>query len=381
MTDPRAFVMTGSRSGGSPQAQMAEIAAALSQVGIDTMLVDADRLDRQQADALFAGRNFDSYVIVAANNRFRTEAPVRIVSFMTDHPCYLLKEITGNDPAYVTMGWVDETHLDAMDALDIPSDSIFLPHAGPDPVATPRSMGERDIDVFFSGTLAEPIERAAWDAQHQGIPEVLADLIFAAAARLQCSLESAIEAFLAAGARCGIDVATAFSQAVFCAAVTEAMRIAEINRRHAVLAALPAMRISVATAELPTALRARGDIEWIPWTEDFAAIRTLIARAKIVLNSTAKFPGGSHERIWYGMAEGAVVLTDPSRFMAREFRDAESIFYLPVTPPTGADLAYLDDVVHDPQTLDAVAARAAVAYGEGHTWKRRIAAVVEALTR
>ena len=64
-----------------------------------------------------------------------------------------------------------------------------------------------------------------------------------------------------------------------------------------------------------------------------------MARSKIVLDATSKFPHGAHERIWYGMAEGAAILTDRSTYMEQDFTHGADILFLPLGAISPRELA------------------------------------------
>ena len=50
--------------------------------------------------------------------------------------------------------------------------------------------------------------------------------------------------------------------------------------------------------------------------------------AQVLINSAYCFRGGSHERIWFGMAKGCVLYTDQTSFMNKTFVEEESILYI-----------------------------------------------------
>jgi spore maturation protein CgeB len=60
-------------------------------------------------------------------------------------------------------------------------------------------------------------------------------------------------------------------------------------------------------------------------------------RAKILLNSVSVFPRGAHERVFYGMACGACVVTDESEYLNKYYHNEEDIFYFPKNSNTFDD--------------------------------------------
>jgi hypothetical protein len=322
----QALVIRREPSAGWAKAMMREIHEALLFNGIESVLFDIDAPGAAEVIAAMARRPF---YVVDCNHRPAINARVPRFSVMVDHPCMRLSDLALAKPGLEVLGWVDESHLAAAAALGIPLPSHFLPHAGPDPVDAPSRMTRRDIDIFFAGGLAEPVGRAEWRVAHPEAPPIVCDLIFDTVELIRRELEPALPAFLSVCRHHGVDAAGIFSRDDFCVLITEIIDIAEMNCRHDILTALPEVRVVVASSYLPKALRDRAQLRWLGQVDDFAEIRRLMGRSKVVLNTTSKFPAGSHERIWFAMAEGAVALTDPSSFLAGDFTEGREILYLP----------------------------------------------------
>jgi hypothetical protein len=369
----RAFVMTGDDAAGWAQAMAAEIHAALCAIGIDATLLRAAEF----GDA-FARPIAERYVMISINNKLKLRG-VRKFAVMVDHPCTHYADLVEGEPATSTLGWVDLSHLPAAAALSSGYTSTFLPHAGPDPVADPLPASERPIDLFFSGTLTPSWDRQNWAARHPSAPAALVELIFAAVERLAETFEPVLPIFIAICAEHGVDPQRSFAPEVLCWIITKIHEIAEFNRRNAVLENLPDIAITIVSNHLPAALAGRQNVRHLGHIHDFAEIRRLMGRAKLVLNTTSKFPGGSHERIWFGMAEGAAILSDHSSYLDGQFEHLDNMLFLPQGPVEAGDLDYLADLLYDGARLDAITERAATLYRDNHTWKQRVAVIDEAV--
>jgi hypothetical protein len=369
----RAFVMTGDDAAGWAKAMAREIHEGLCAIGIASTLLRAEAF----ADS-FASPIGERYAMIDLNNKLQLPG-VRKFSVMVDHPCTRIDDLIAGDPRQTTLGWVDLSHLPAAAALSVPYRSTFLPHAGPDPVAAPLAMRDRPIDIFFSGMLTDPWTRESWAARHPAVPPLLVDIVFETAERLAATLEPVLPIFIGVCADRGIDPQHAFSREVFCWLVTKIHEIAELNRRHEVLERLPDLQVTIAANLLPARLKDRPNTRYLGYIDDFDKIRQLMAQSKIVLNTTSKFPSGSHERIWYGMAEGAVLLTDRSSYLDGQFEHDSEILYLPPGRIAPGDLDYLGDLAGDCTRLDEIAGRSALLYREHHTWKQRATIIDEAI--
>ena len=185
--------------------------------------------------------------------------------------------------------------------------------------------------------------------------------------------------FIAICAEHGLDPQRSFAPDVFCWIITKIHEIAELNRRNAVLERLPDIAITIVSNHLPASLAGRKNLRYLGHIDDFAEVRRLMGSAKLVLNTTSKFPSGSHERIWFGMAEGAAILTDRSSYLDGQFEHLADLLFLPQGPVAVGDLAYLAYLLRDGPRLDAITDRAAALYRDNHTWKQRVALIDEAV--
>jgi spore maturation protein CgeB len=61
----------------------------------------------------------------------------------------------------------------------------------------------------------------------------------------------------------------------------------------------------------------------------FQKVPTLLRQSKVVLNAAPRFKDGSHERIFYGLACGALPLTGKNLFIQENFSEEEDILTYP----------------------------------------------------
>jgi hypothetical protein len=370
-------VMTGTASAGWAKAMVTEIVGGLRGLGIA-----ATELDIDEAPEFFetSFRQRETTLVVDLNQKIRFPWRQPKVSIMVDHPCTRIRELSAPNSEAVVTGWVDASHLAAVGALGFPHRAVFLPHAGPEPTNAGRRSAERDIDLFFAGSLGEAIDRTGWRAANPGMMPVAAELIFDTIELIEKNGAPALPALVAVLGQHGVSLGSDLTRDQFAELVTTILTIGEQNRRLSVLLALPdSLNVAVASDYLPKALRDRPHIRYLGYVDDFAEIRRLMGRTRIVLNMTGKFPCGSHERIWYAMAEGAVVLTDFSVFMQETFTDGETIRYLPRKPLDAEDFRPLAALARDPGRLDRMAEAATTLYRARHTWRTRASLLRDAM--
>lgn len=95
-----------------------------------------------------------------------------------------------------------------------------------------------------------------------------------------------------------------------------------------------------------------------------------IANAKISLNVMPWFKDGAHDRVFNSMANGAVCVTDPSRYLREELTEQENVVFY--------DLSHLDELPEIVQTLlrnsdrsKKIARNAYALTMQKHTWANR----------
>ena len=293
-----------------------------------------------------------------------------MVAFMVDHPAaHLAYLLRAPENALITV--IDEGHLAFLDQAGLPPRSrIFCPHGGPEAIRDPRPARERSLDLMFSGNVGDPGPEAAW------LERVSADR-----ADLKAALAEALEAVRAEGRDPYVAIADAYARRGLPAAalsvakaVTDLDAYAMMSRRFAVLRAIRGHRVTVlGEVSAPDAL-AHHDLRG---TTSFARTRSLMADAKLLLNSRSTFGRGGHERIFYGLSRGAVVATEPSSFLREDLDGGLGMVQLPADP---ADLDdFLADLLARPDRLDELRARGLAGYGERHSWRERAGRILTGL--
>lgn len=104
----------------------------------------------------------------------------------------------------------------------------------------------------------------------------------------------------------------------------------------------------------------------------------MMQESKIVLNSSPFFKNGGHERVFTGMASGAVVATNENLYLQEHFHhDEEILFYnYPYDEELDEKLfAYLKD----PEKCYSIVTKSQIKVREGHTWDHRALSLLQQL--
>lgn len=295
-------------------------------------------------------------------------------SFITDHPYAHLERLL-RLPPQARFGYVDRTHLPFLQAFGLAERAVFLPHGGPPPEANPLRFSERPAEALFVGRFhTSPRLDNLRDALAGTAPPVAeAILETAEAARAGTPLFEAL-----CGALAGQDIQL---QALGADGITTAIRAAshwaEAHARATLLNAVADLPVTVIGPVDDSVLdRPAGRMTFLG-ERPFDEVLDRMRQTRLLLNSVPVFPEGAHERIWYGMAAGCAVATDPSRFLAADFTDGDSILFWPME--TEEVTATVTEALADPERLQAIAERARRIYAERHTWTERARRIDSAL--
>ncbi len=293
-----------------------------------------------------------------------------LVAFMVDHPAaHLPHLLRAPENAVVTV--IDEGHLAFLDQAGLPPRSrVFCPHGGPEAIPDPRPARERGIALLFSGNVGDPGPEADWldriAAGQAEIRAILAEALEAVRAEQQEPYAAISEAYSRRGR-----AATPLTTARY---VNELDSYAMMSRRFQVLRAISGHRVTVLGDVAGTDALARHDLRG---TTSFARARSLMADSQILINSRSTFGRGGHERIFYGLSRGAVVVTEPSAFLREDLDTGLGMVQVP------ADTADLDDFLSDllarPDRLDALRERGLARYSARHGWRERAGRILAAL--
>lgn len=347
------FLMGNIRSADWEHQYLADLSIAFTELGRpNKVYLVGDASEGPSRDEISVPGSF----IVDVNNRAGT-ADYPKLSWICDHPLSHLH--LANPGQRTVLAMIDRGHAALASCFDAPV--TFIPHGGsePDPDAL---TAERDIDVLFVGNVLDPhVPCGKWEelavelgehASHRAVDpfDVLNDEVRRSGESMP---RETIKALL--------DIATC-----------EAQRLA----RTAAISSVSGCRFHV-VGQIPAALaESMADRAVIHgFNASFMESLRLMRRSKVVINVAQKFPHGSHERIWYGMATGAAVISNHSSFVAEDFTHGENILFY-------EDPAQVGDLVQQALARARhrdLAAAALPVYVRGHTWMERAERILVAM--
>lgn len=284
----------------------------------ETLLPIADRLDSDTTVITFnnVGTGFELWRRTGAS----------LYNILVDHPAFYIESIV-NDyyPGYhclcIDRGHTDflrQTFVSGKDAFD------FMPHGGIDAGGFDVP---KDIDVLYAGSFRSEDE-IVFAPLPFGNSEDFYDFIISF-----YETENTIEPQDAVNGYCkakGIDYSPAERAILTQYVVKTVDPMFTALRRQALIRSLAASGISISLCgtglwqkiadEFPSNVSYKGFVS----PEECL---NLICRSKVVINDLPQFADGAHERVFNGMKNGAVVMTNESGYLKERFTDKENILF------------------------------------------------------
>jgi hypothetical protein len=295
------------------------------------------------------------------------------VCYMVDDP--LAHKVLREAPKNMLMTCVDRGHVNYM-RKDFPQyRTEFLPHAGCPPTQKVKELHERPIDILFSGTYIhlEDVE-AKWKAISDEVHWICKNIADYALKYEYLPLPQAMDVILTSY---NLNNSSAIKNLIFHMMPSVSSYIRS-KRRMALLRTLNDAQIPVHIYgndwELATGIENHHKNKPLPFSE----ILKRMADAKIVLNITSCFSEGTHERIFSGMLQSSLVLTDDNEYFRKEgwnnyCLQTYSWLNLEELPER---IRHILSHIHDVQGM---ANKGKETAEEKHTWKSRAQSILQLL--
>lgn len=300
------------------------------------------------------------------------------INILMDHPFHYEKPLR-KAPSNAVVLCTDRNHVKYIRRFHKNIRRVdFLPHAGVELGGSHKPLSQRGIDVLYAGalpiyTVADMIPDLSSIPEVDGVKmaqEVLGELV----RHPKRTTEEVIEDYLKAHRD---DISEQRIQQI-------TMQMRFLDSYATSFFREQAVRILVENGMRVTAYGTGWDL--CDWSDNpylnyrgkvlAPEILPLMNDSKIVLNTMTWFKAGSHDRVFNGMLAKAVVVTDDSTYLRREFTDGKELVMFPLE-----ELEALPERVFDLfghlQSAQQIADCGYLAAKEGHTWKSRAEYIAE----
>jgi len=252
---------------------------------------------------------------------------IPLFAFLVDHPMYHLNRLNRGVKNLI-VSCVDRTHVDFLKRfLNGEYTKVFIPHGAPfrPHPDSGRSVGKRNIDILFAGTVFNPDSyREKWSAGGRSIARLYDEIMERYLSGHDRTLIMAAEDVFEER---GIDTEYLnhyrfWENLVYVDLYVRNKRRLDVIRRLSKLG----LRIEIFGNGWEPDLDRHPSVKFYP-SLPFERVQEKMADAKVVLNILPTFHEGGHERIFSAMLNGAVCLSSGNSYLRREFREGEDILF------------------------------------------------------
>lgn len=376
---PKAMVVVSNATHTLLRSTFAELAEGLRDLGHEvTFTVFADKDDYAAVCRMVRERQAsgDDFFVVDGNCKLSLPGAgqgLRRFSYVTDAPWSQFENIAAFQ-GDATISFVDRSHSAFYADIPCGMPTVFLPHGGP--LAARSDAEPRDIDLLFVGNLSAPCRMEHFRDEISGLQDPLPQAFGIA---LDLIIEEGVDPY--AALKGGLTAMGLDPRQLAPSGMVNGLRFlagfAESHNRWRLLTSVRGARITLA------GLVDSRFFDRLPETIDYVGVADeggvidLMRRAKILLNSVTVFPDGAHERLWYGLAHGAAIATDRSRFVEETLTLGQHLLAVDEVIETGGAslLPWLGEEAARRAMVDAARA----IYSRHHTWRHRARIIHEAM--
>lgn len=330
----------------------------------ETFLPYADKIDENTLVITFnnLGTTFDIF-----KNR-----GAKIYNFLVDHPSFYINLMTRDYYDGYHALCVDRKHVEYLKEIfpSVADSFMFMPHGGID---NGGMDVDKDIDVLYAGSFMGDDEINFPPLPFEHDSERFFEFLFSyyekdSTAEPQDAVKAYIEYY-------GLSVPLE----EYVVMVNYALRSVNFaylaNRRRTIIEKMAQAGINVHVC---------GTKNWEELADKYPNITyhgfispqeclELIGRTKVLINDHPNFVSGSHERVYNGMLNGAVVLSNYSKYFDERFIDNEEILFWDGKNYDEA-ISKVKTVLEDDSLRTSIASKA-YAKAQNETWSNRLSEI------
>ncbi|RED46140.1 hypothetical protein [Aestuariispira insulae] len=249
---------------------------------------------------------------------------IRQITFLVDNPMQHVENLKKGSENGILL-YLDRDFAPLLDSLDLPYETrLFFPHGGPDILAKAPPLPDRPMDLLYVGNIFCPPAFPDWLAANGIGDEMMAGALDRAAERVLMQSDPIHDALLGELTECGFELALAQRAALN----TALEHFVNGKYRWEMIHNLQEANLTVcgdihAGAHLPS------DKIQVLGPTLFRTFLDLTAQSKFLLNPVPVYRNGAHERVFYGMNRGTVILNSHSRYLEPEAEQGLGVAMIP----------------------------------------------------
>lgn len=298
--------------------------------GNDVLEIDINKKDEIRWEEL--SEIDENTVVITFNNigsgfELWKKANVKLYNILVDHPAYYIKTIVNDFYEGYHAVCIDRKHVEFLQEIfpKAKDSFMFLPHGG---LCINADTGRRDIDVLYAGGFMseDEINFPLLPFEHDS--EGFYEFLFADYENNSSSEPQDVVKRYAKQFGLKLNAEQYYIMTYYALGSVELAYLAQ--RRINIIERMAASGINVhlcgpkvwepIAAKYPEQITYHGMLSPKECLE-------LIARSKVLINDHPNFADGSHERVFNGMLNGAVVLSNESIYLSERFEDGRDILF------------------------------------------------------
>lgn len=363
------------------------ISITLQEIGHNTLIVDLREEESiNQIINIFSTKIIDCVIAfggVGADLKINNQSIYDVVNttylaIFVDHPAHLLSRVIEPIRNYL-ISFVDKEHVDYVNEM-LPQNhkiSFFLPHGG---LCNEKQVinkfdvykNEKEIEILFSGTYMGKIQKK-WEVDNifpnELIEKVCNELIYNDYSSIHKTFYKVFE-------KSGIKFSL-ISKAQLSKIFVQVITYVRQYKRNILIEKLAerGLKITICGRNWNNFVSKYKNIDYRGILSIEETIE-LIKKSKVLLNSTPNFTNGSHERVFTGMLNHAVVFSDRSKYYDNTFKDEKEILYYSFNSLDN-DIDKLINYLSKDEKLFEITQKAYSIADQEHRWENRVDTILQ----
>lgn len=364
----------------------------LEQKGINTIVVDLNESNAMsQIIETFSTKTIDCVVafngigvdIKLNNNQYVYDAVnTTFLAIYVDHPAYHIGRLSENLKNQIVC-FNDKEHVNYTNEI-LPNHhkiSFFLPHGGLSKNIEENNQiknleeyrKQKSIDIVFAGTFGKNSKKK-WEEINVDFPKYILDEV--SEILIYDDYASVHKTFFDVCNKYSIKFST-IGKVQLSKILSMIMDYVRSYKRAELIKKLAnsGLKITICGNAWENFAKEHKNINYIG-ALDIQENLELIKKAKILVNVTPNFTHGSHERVFTGMLNNAVLFSDKSSYYDEFFEDEKNILYYSFNS-LEKDIGKLKEILKDDEKLFAMSQNAFEIANKHHTWENRVDTILE----
>ena len=330
--------------------------------------VKKDRIIRRQHyDMIFSFNG----IAAAIFHHIPVDSDTLLWSFLVDHPYYLSDRVESGVKNHI-VSCVDLEHVDYMNRFHPDCvTSYFVPHGGETSKGTYIPYDERKYDVVFMGTLKS--EKEYFEILEKGpmeVKSIVCQIIDDAEHRDDFSLAEAVQ--LRISHLEDKELKYAIAELSFIDTI-----IRSRNRKKIIDKLIEHdIKVHIFGNGWEEYSKKYSDKVIVHESVSYNEMLNLNMNSKIVLNNMPLFRNGSHERVFTAMLNGAVCVTEESKYLKTQFVDDDDLVFFRMDD-LDSMCSRIKEILNDSSKAISIAERGKEKALKSHTWESRAKSILD----